>query len=151
MTQQFPSVSRIEWAEAQIAEQDKIIADSEARKAAALKIKADLEAFLRIERQMEDRWVDQPFTGALLAASDSFEASRRGAKKRAILTILNGLNAPQQTSTIVMQLPAYGITGATVENTSPQLSGYKSDELVDLVSEGWQITDKGRAYLAEKN
>lgn len=149
------NTSRIRWAEDQIAEQDKIIADAEAAKSAALAMKADLQAYIRVEqaaeRSREDEFAAKPILSALVAAGDAIEVSRRGTKKRAILQILKSLNTPQQTSGIIMQLPLNGVAGATVENTSPQLSAYKADGLVELVSDGWQITQKGRDYLAEKN
>jgi hypothetical protein len=79
------------------------------------------------------------------------DASVKGAKKRAILALLDSYNTHMQTAAIVSLLPAMGVSGATVENTSPQLSAYKNDGLVLLENDGWKITKSGRAYLAEKN
>jgi hypothetical protein len=146
---------RIRRAQAEIAEQDKIVADAESAKAKALARKADLMAFIRVEREHADDFdweaAQSPIMGALNAAAASFDASQRGAKKKAILTILNSYNTPMSTSAITVALGAYSIAGATTENTSPQLSTYKADGFVALVDEGWKITQKGREYLAQKN
>jgi hypothetical protein len=147
------SEQRIQWAEAQIIEQDKIIAEAEATKAAALSRKSDLQAFIRVERDQanvrERAAASSPVLSALNAAAESFDASQRGAKKRAILATLDAYAAPMTTQAILAQLPAFGVTGAAVENTSPQLSAYKADGLVELTDAGWQITGKGRKYLQE--
>jgi hypothetical protein len=140
----------IRWAKAQIAEQDKAIASADAARAAALAKKADLLAYIRVEQSKQTDWVDHPVIGALNAAAEVFDASTRGAKKRAILQSLLKVPAAQ-TGWIIEAIKLLGIPGGTIENTSPQLSAYKTDGLVRLTDGGWSITQKGRDYLAEKN
>lgn len=158
------STDNIKWAEDAIAAKKEKILENRAENARLEAEIPDLEAYIRVEKAKAE--APNTVVGALGRAAmsptaqnvrvsaevkDLIDAGTRGAKKRAILSMLDAFNGPMSTSTVIMTLPAYGITNATTENTSPQLSAYKADGLVALVFEGWKITQKGREYLAQKN
>lgn len=76
-------------------------------------------------------------------------------KKRAIFKLLES-GGVTPTSVIVETLIKQGFKDTTQQNTSPQLSLYRSQGFLDLHQNGWSITNKGRLYLtaaeaAEKN
>jgi hypothetical protein len=73
-----------------------------------------------------------------------------GAKKRVLLGVIadakpNGLTTPA----VITAGTKAGLVGLKTENTSPQLSSYKSDGLLELRDGLWHITLSGMAFLAE--
>lgn len=165
----------IKWAEDAIATKRAKMQENLAENARLEAEIPDLEAYIRVERAKASRSygslairpsgqanpaISVPLTAVVERAAKvanpflkliADEQQKRGAKKRAILSILDSYNTALPTSTILTLLPAMKIAGATTENTSPQLSAYKADGFVTLVDEGWKITQKGREYLAQKN
>lgn len=71
-----------------------------------------------------------------------------GTKKAAILRAIAGPANGLATQEIVSACINAGLDDTNQANTSPQLSLYKTQDLIKLVNGRWIITDKGREYLS---
>ena len=135
---------------------------------------ADLRAYIRVERSKQ-RGFDAPAAplptssnmGFVPAPSTSIlrpsksivhypgegwatPLPNHGRKKTAMLLALASTIKGLRTQEIIAACTSGGIEGMTVENTSPQLSAYKADELIDLKDGVWTITTKGMDYLGDR-
>jgi protein-disulfide isomerase-like protein with CxxC motif len=107
---------------------------------------ADLEATERVLLSKAAETKDSvPMVAAIQAAVSGY-----GAKKRAFLTAIAATTHGLTTQGVITACESGGMTGLKPENTSPQLSSYKGDGLLDLKEGLWRITAKGRDFLAAK-
>ena len=80
---------------------------------------------------------------------DGVKAPRSyGAKKRAILMAIDASPQGLTTQGVIAACTSSGLEGLKTENTSPKLSAYKGEGLLELDNGLWRITPKGREFVA---
>ncbi|MFY9759477.1 MAG: hypothetical protein WAK32_03630 [Xanthobacteraceae bacterium] len=107
---------------------------------------ADLEATERVLLLRQNE------TALSMPVHEHKLADGYGAKKHTLLSIIANAKQGLTTQELIVSATNAGLAGLKVENTSPQLSTYKSrDGLLDLRNGRWQITLAGMNFLADKN
>jgi len=105
---------------------------------------ADLEAAKRVFTRRQQQESHDALKNRLVR----LVPKEYGAKKRFSLSLLAERAQGLPSHEIVAALAAGGWPTSTAENTTPLLSNYKSDGLLDQKDGRWVITTKGRNYLA---
>lgn len=115
--------------------------------------KKKLSSLAVLKTALLDMVTPEPGVGHAIPAAPAVPSFKKtllvfGKKKNAILRAVAGPQNGLTTQEIVSACINAGLDDTNQANTSPQLSLYKTQDLIKLVNGRWIITDKGREYLS---